>query len=616
MRFMSLSSEMRRTSSCTVTSDDDELDLVDGNVGSTDKKKSMEELKPAECSVVGGIEEKMSRHSGGFGGANKESKGNISPQRSGNGRRRRTGSRNIKEVTFTDSMEQKKLGDILNDSKIEDRKNCESPRALLERRLLRSSSAKGASFRDSLKYVKEDAGSDKDVLDGNSSAESGGRRLPARRLPSSATARGSFHKSVTKNAAAVDDRPRVRRLPRRSHNHTKGSSFRGILKYVMEDVEPDMNESINLEDGHSVEKSVERRQGRARLRVRRSSIDGGSSFRMNSEKSSSLIHSDSSTLSASYQSGIHKESVNLMDFGVDHHRRPFTESMLSLGVSSTTSPAASNDNMSNLVDSCGFLGWDNDSHSLLSNRSNYGPVSKRRAPKRSELCCSNSSSLISNLVDSTGFLGWDSQLCDSSSQDLTASIIAAAAIADENDKEESDVKDKNEDSSEELCESWRIEDYEDPNDMIDLSKRSGSGNILSRHMKRLSSKVSEGMIISARRNSWNVSAHAHKQAVKTNDIERILLQRYRSSDEPMSNMNKTNENTADRPRRNSAFSTFFSRKKMSSNASVSDPEDEYYSRPAIRINREDDVDIGKLRRELLAGSNEGNTKDRLKMGFF
>jgi len=338
---------------------------------------------------------------------------------------------------------------------------------------------------------------------------------------------------------------------------------------------------------------------------------------MNSEKSSSLIHSDSSTLSASYQSGIHKESVNLMDFGVDHHRRPFTESMLSLGVSSTTSPAASNDNMSNLVDSCGFLGWDNDSHSLLSNRSNYGPVSKRRAPKRSELCCSNSSSLISNLVDSTGFLGWDSQLCDSSSQDLTASIIAAAAIADENDKEESDVKDKNEDSSEELCESWRIEDYEDPNDMIDLSKRSGSGNILSRHMKRLSSKVSEGMIISARRNSWNVSAHAHKQAVKTNDIERILLQRYRSSDEPMSNMNKTNENTADRPRRNSAFRTFFSGKRMSSDASASYPQDEYYSRPVIRINREDNVDIGELRRELcVAGSNGGKTKDRLKMGFF
>jgi len=382
---------------------------------------------------------------------------------------------------------------------------------------------------------------------------------------------------------------------------------------------------------------------------------------MNSEKSSSLIHSDSSTLSASYQSGIHKESVNLMDFGVDHHRRPFTESMLSLGVSSTTSPAASNDNMSNLVDSCGFLGWDNDSHSLLSNRSNYGPVSKRRAPKRSELCCSNSSSLISNLVDSTGFLGWDSQLCDSSSQDLTASIIAAAAIEDENDKEESDamgflgwgsqlgdstsssqdlsasiiaaaaivdendkeeshVKDKNEDSSEQLCKSWRIEDYEDPNHMIHLPERSGSGNILSRHMKRLSSKVSKSLVAelgSTERNSWNVSADAGKQAVKTNDIKRNLLQRHPSSDEPMSNGNKTTINTAERPRlgHGSSFKSFFSGTRRSPDAS--DPEDGYYSRPAIRINREDDVDIGELRRELcVAGSNGGKTKDRLKMGFF
>ena len=61
----------------------------------------------AECSVLGSIEEKMTRHSGGVGGANKESNGNSSAQCSGNN----VGSRNTKEVTFTDSMEQEKLGE-------------------------------------------------------------------------------------------------------------------------------------------------------------------------------------------------------------------------------------------------------------------------------------------------------------------------------------------------------------------------------------------------------------------------------------------------------------------------------------------------------------------------
>ena len=74
-----------------------------------------------------------------------------------------------------------------------------------------------------------------------------------------------------------------------------------------------MSESGSLESGHFDDKSVERRSrarpSARRLRVRRSSINGGSSFCMNSKKSIRLIHSDTSALSASYQSGIHKESL-------------------------------------------------------------------------------------------------------------------------------------------------------------------------------------------------------------------------------------------------------------------------------------------------------------------
>ena len=52
----------------------------------------------------------------------------------------------------------------------------------------------------------------------------------------------------------------------------------------------------------------------------------------------------------------------------------------------------------------------------------------------------------------------------------------------------------------------------------------------------------------------------------------------------------------------------------SESSDAAEVEDEYYSRPAIRINREDNVNIGDLRKELVANARRNSESDGIEGG--
>jgi len=419
----------------------------------------------------------------------------------------------------------------------------------------------------------------------------------ARRQPMHAP--GSFRKNTTGDGLPA------RRLPRKGS--VKEATWRGSLHNVVEDKEAD--DLDEEQSAHSVNSS---------------------------NKSLHLFHSD--TTKSSTNSNQYKESINIMDFGVS--QRPFTESMLSLDASSTKSPATMtvDDDMSNLVDSTGFLGWGNDSSlDSTSFQCNHHPKSKSGRAMADSLDADSSD--ISNLVDSMGFLDWGEK---QSGEDESFRNLMTVTSDDDTDDGDASIDDDGNDAQKESsatveddvdgeskgdCESWRIEDYEDPNDMIDPSKRpkraSIGDNLLSKQIKRISGKVVE---ISLKRNSLNVNAdhQTAKGEIKTNDIKQILLNSRSNSSSARSGGNNAKDGSAaatDGPLK----SIFGNRtRRCSSDASPGiDPnpneDNESYSRPAIRINREDGIDIGKMRRELYmapAKNLENTSKGRLKMGFF
>jgi len=146
--------------------------------------------------------------------------------------------------------------------------------------------------------------------------------------------------------------------------------------------------------------------------------------------------------------------------------------------------------------------------------------------------------------------------------------------------------------------------------------RSGSGTILSGPVKRLTDAL--------KRNSWDVSTNEDQKAppVNTGEIKRVLL-RGRSSEETLPTANNRRRISGESRLRNSTFGTLFSGLRNSGTSKSTEPppgEDEQHSR-AIRISREDDVDVYQLRRELCAagaGSDDDdkNARDRMKFGLF
>mmetsp|Transcript_26312 Transcript_26312/g.47711 ORF Transcript_26312/g.47711 Transcript_26312/m.47711 type:complete len:616 (+) Transcript_26312:61-1908(+) len=412
--------------------------------------------------------------------------------------------------------------------------------------------------------------------------------------------------------------PPLRRL-------TRGSS---CLKNVLEDVEADMDDFdicieagvdgvADLEESRPVEMAGETSQS---LPLATFTLTRGfSSSRRSSLESFGQLKSNSSISSA---------SVNLMDFGVDHNRR---QSLTSLGAWSNMSTGTV---LSKLVDSDGFLGWgDNDdsSSSSSSTRSdNCRSVPEQKPMKRSESFRTDSSSSLSNLVDSMGFLGWgESQTGDDGRAiDRTASRKSTTTTEVGNNSQKVSEDHRKKEPPKKVVECWRIEDFDDPNNKFELpdeiklsnSEKSGSKNILSYRVKRLMNKTRRNASFNASFTSTN--SNAAKELIKMDDdIKRVLLAgRPSGTDEPspkFSGRRRREHAASDGALRSSYFASFFTRMGSDLDTSSSDRED---SRTAFQINREDDVDIGELRRGLhgTGGSKENNNhaKGRRKIGFF
>mmetsp|Transcript_301 Transcript_301/g.719 ORF Transcript_301/g.719 Transcript_301/m.719 type:complete len:294 (-) Transcript_301:345-1226(-) len=248
-----------------------------------------------------------------------------------------------------------------NGTKIEGVSSGKTPHAPPTPRRPRNSSMKDGPTRGSLlEYAMEDVEADMKNLnnDDSSSQSSGSGILPSRKMP--------FHAHGSLRRSDMGGPLPARRLSRGSFAKGKGVPFRGNLKDVMEDKESGLTDADADLGGESWSSETALRQGRMRSVLSATSND----------KSIGLHHSDKTSSSASQRGGMYNESINIMDFGVDPNQGPFTESLLSHGVFSTKGSATADANMSYLVDSQGFLGWDSDS-STNSDESQMGDDSSQ-----------------------------------------------------------------------------------------------------------------------------------------------------------------------------------------------------------------------------------------------
>ena len=327
---------------------------------------------------------------------------------------------------------------------------------------------------------------------------------------------------------------KARRTPRRLSARS-GASFKSKLKFVIEDVEADLNGKL----------------------IKRLSGDANDDSN----------HNSMSDFSA---------SVNMMDFGVSSRRN----SLFSLDASESSVDSIT----SSCVDSDGFLPWrrhgsrdDASSSSSLYTHLPRGSNSDG-ALNKSSLSSNRSDASLSNLVDSSGFLGWGE------------SVRHSGFAGDEKGygKRDDDVADgPSQGVSDEI---WRIEDYEGSNDH---AKRPGPIHtpfakirLLTFLMPGAKSQRPTPVDAPGDKSIKNILL---KQERRSTSNEAMLT----------SAKNRARENagaSSDSNRRKSAFAPLFRKSRKDSDVSTS--SDEYYSGPSIHLNREDGVDIGELRREL------------------
>ena len=213
------------------------------------------------------------------------------------------------------------------------------------------------------------------------------------------------------------------------------------------------------------------------------------------------------------------ESVNIMDFGVDQEQRPLHESMFQDTSSKSTITSI-------LVDEDDFINRDN-SHverpSHTCSFENNCPI-----PVLTKLVsCSSSLSNLSSLVDSTGFLGWDNKHClDDGSQDSAP----GHASGDTNLNAKQHTRTSNA--------SWHIEDYKDTNDTLKTRTPSISRLTLSNQLRRLSlaaqtrhgpQRPQSGTAVATCGLLRETSTVAPREAVRTAELKQILLTRRTSS---------------------------------------------------------------------------------------
>ena len=441
------------------------------------------------------------------------------------------------------------------------------------RRLSRSSSTKlTSSFRGgSLKNVMEDV-----EVDDSSLVEVVLTELrPTRRISRGNSAKSLGKKSGSKRRIAPlmnsEDDSNNNLLPARRlsrGNSARNGSFRGSLRNVMEDKEADMA-SLDDDNEENIEVPGERR---------RSYPPGNrtNSFRSNSLRSMRLYNSTSSLSSCASSSELYKDrnSIDINDFGVEH--RYYHET-------SSEDVSASSASKSIFADSDGFIGWSgNFSSKNIHIELNPTKLDKRNSPttmigptitvpskdslKRSD----SSSSCTSNLVDSQGFLNWVNNggsssrtLSHGSSNDGAAASIknldsATLPLAAELKRQPKKLFRQ---LSSFGGNEEKKEFYEDTNYTIAPRAKpsSGSTNILNRLTKSLRSSLS----------------NSSSGELNTMISAGISGRRLRHSTGDVSSQIST-----------------------------------------IRINREDDVDILELRRELCAAANTKSKRKSFKDVFF
>ena len=466
-------------------------------------------------------------------------------------------------------------------------------RRLPARRLPRNNSAKGGSFRGSLKHVLEyaelqdddDDVSPPDFTKTHDQLVDNMDSIPKRGITRANSGRGGsfrFRKG--------DNKLPMRYLPRSSS--ARGASSVSGIPETMPDT--DLSLVISQED-----KLQERINEMEQLilsggSTRTGGATSGShhtfdlSFRSNLLESLHLYNSKSSLSSAStlHTSGIDC-SVNIMDFGVSHSR--FIDSSVTLTLvdkiignrTDSSRSLLSGSNKTNsarslLSDSDGFIGWGNKSRDsnekvpLARGRKTFTKKSKGPIPMRGLIQDSN----LTDLVDSEGFLKWESK------RDLGRSTSFDA-------------------SSPSVTKEVRKEETADA-----VSNLKQAGNLV-KQFKRLSSNLTA----SIKRNSWEINNNDTSRPLRnsTGTIPR------RSSDIPDMNIRRSTGNQHGPNRRSSLFNSVFNRRKSTTVDDNSSEDEEYYNqniRP--RVKREDSeacIDIGELRRELCeAGAEECNNR--------
>ena len=406
-----------------------------------------------------------------------------------------------------------------------------------ERCLLRNSSLNSTGFRSrSLRDVLEDKEADDDS---SSSKDSNSMmRIPTRRI-----SRGNSGKRRV-TPLQMEGLP-SRHLPRKSS--AKGSgSFKGSLRRLMED-----KETTDLGLGESC---------------------------------ASLLSS------CSLNSSNQRESIDIMDFGVQNDRYS--------GSSASASPSMASSALS-LAPSAtdGFVGWSR-SDSSKRIRINLNPKPKADQTVSSttattaqrKRCESSSSSVIS--VDSSGFVNWvnKGQGENSSVHTLSASITSFSSTKEKEESNES----------------------------------SSTNNASSSSAKGLLRKLSTGLTRSTSKHStWKANNEEHKAYHRsstilfdeTATIEDKQNEFMASVAQPMKPsgsrrlLNRLSRSLGSSLRKSSTSSRAL-RHSLPNTDNLSDDDDDY-SRYAIpRFNADDNVDIGEFHRELYATKKNAGIRGR------
>jgi len=445
-------------------------------------------------------------------------------------------------------------------------------------------------------------------------------------------------------------------------------SFRASLNGVTEDKEEEEEEAndtttpADYGDGGDVVGGDSRRPERLSSRFRTKQRTSLQFPRDNSIRLSSIFNSDTRISLSSFQ---RSDSVDLMDFGVDHHRGPLFANSSRAESSRSLITGATGESMSNFVDSQGFLGWGSNSNSEQRDRDHD---EKEESSTSITAVGENGNNEISShsLHDSSssGFLGWDGRIYDNdTSRKLKPhdndGASATSANNDDNNNDpiahEGNLKADDDDGNsvhskmqfgahdgpatadDEIenhnllmaeeeedsfsSKSWHIEDYEGPNDnnVINdvpamITKRVRSRTTFT---ERITSRLSQSVqgLERGLRNSNFAPDEPNDDGIRTSVVKRILLTGRNPSMDELSllsnNRNEMRQSHTSAPGeqqqqqgilRKSLFGGII-RSMSSGDTPLPSSTFDDYSRPAIIINREDDVDIGELRKELLeAGS--------------